>query len=114
MSAVTPSPAPSPALPPVTPVTGVFIMSSYGPRDNQPNPPANRNSAATANSAASAPATGAGMDGRKPAGAGARCWMGRRGAGHVHGPRQIGPERGEFWPLAACEAQLAGYLPIAE
>ena len=24
------------------------------------------------------------------------------------------PERGEFWPLAACEAQLAGYLPIAE
>ena len=24
------------------------------------------------------------------------------------------PERGEFWPLAACEAQLAGYLPVAE
>ena len=24
------------------------------------------------------------------------------------------PERGEFWPLAACAAQLAGYLPIVE
>ena len=24
------------------------------------------------------------------------------------------PERREFWPLAACEAQLAGYLPVAE
>ena len=36
-------------------------------------------------------------------------------AGVLDGERGVFvPERGEFWPLAACAAQLAGYLPVAE
>lgn len=36
-------------------------------------------------------------------------------AGVLDGQRGVFvPERREFWPLAACEAQLAGYLPVAE